>query len=89
MEYGKKLAVGNGIGKLAGEEMDLILMRTGRVGYYCLTMDRSRAGIWDNAEQGFVAVQGEALEAIQKIEMMSQTKQFYDFAIVPTLDGVR
>lgn len=89
VEYGKKLAVGTGIGKLDGAEMDLIVIRAGRVGYYCLTMDRARGGVWNSAQDSFVSLQGDDLKAIQNIETMSQTKQFYDFAILPALQGVR
>ena len=89
VEYGKKLVVGNGVGKLDGEEMDLIIVRAGRVGYYCLSMDRTRGGIWDKSGDGFVSLQGDALKAVQNIEMMSQTKQLYDFATIPALQGAR
>lgn len=89
VEYGKKLEVSNGVGKLDGDEIDLIFIRAGRVAYYCLTMDRTRGGVWDSGQGGFASIGGDALKAIQNIEMMSQTRQFYDFAVLPAVQGVR
>jgi hypothetical protein len=89
VEYGRKLVIGNGVGRLDGEEMDLILIRAGRVAYYCLSMDRTRGGIWDKLQEGFTPLQGDELKAIQNIEMMSQTRQLYDFATLPAVQGVR
>ncbi len=89
VEYGKKLLVTTGTGKLDGEEIDLIFICAGRVAYYCLSMDRARGGVWDAARGGFVSIGGDALKAVQKIEMMAQTKQFYDFAVIPAVQGVR
>lgn len=89
VDYGKKLAVLGGVAKLDGNEMDLILIRAGRVAYYCLTMNRARGGVWDGSQGSFVSLQGEDLKAVQHIETMSQTKQFFDFATLPALQGVR
>lgn len=88
VEYGKALAVTNEVARLDGESMDLIVVRAGRVGYYCLSMDRARGGIWNPDRGEFSALEGEALQAVQNIEMMSQTKQYFNFAVIPALQGV-
>lgn len=89
VEYGKKLVVSNGVGELDGEEMDLIIVRAGRVGYYCLTMDRARGGMWDQTRRGFVSLPEAGLKAVQNVEMMSQTQQLFNFAIIPVAQGAR
>ena len=85
VEYGKKLELTNQRGVLDGQEMDLILVRAGRVGYYCLTMDRKRAGCWDPAGKNFVSLGEDMVQAIRNIELMSQTQQYYNFAVLPAL----
>ncbi|MCC8190982.1 MAG: DUF3450 domain-containing protein [Planctomycetes bacterium] len=85
VDYGRRLEVTTGVGILDGEELDLVLVRAGRVGYYCLTMDRNRGGIWNAGEGRFDPLEGESLQAVKNIDLMSQTQQYYNFAVVPAI----
>lgn len=85
VEYGRKLEISTQRGNLDGREMDLVTVRAGRIGYYCLTLDRKRAGVWHSGRNCFVPLAEDMAQMVRNMETMSQTQQYYNFAILPVL----
>ncbi|MDR3177136.1 MAG: DUF3450 domain-containing protein [Desulfovibrio sp.] len=83
VEYGRKLELSNQTAMFDGTRMELIVIRAGLVGFYCLTPDRTRAGIWDPAGGSFVPCDKQELRAILNLERMAHTKRYHDIALLP------
>lgn len=81
--YAQSLELATGQGILDGEVLDLILIRAGRLAYYCLNLDRSRGGIWNQSTGQFQSLPKEGLAQLQNLENMIQSNQLYNFAILP------
>ena len=82
-EYGRGLETAVQTAVFDGKEMELATIRAGRVGLYCLTFDRSRAGMWDAASRSFLPVDDEALLAVRALEELALSKQYHKLAPIP------
>ncbi|MBQ9106048.1 MAG: DUF3450 domain-containing protein [Mailhella sp.] len=82
-EYGKKLEMSSLSAQLDGRTTDLIVINAGRVGYYCLTADRKRAGTWSKTSGGFVSGDEAMLDAVRRLEEMASTKHYHDLVSLP------
>ena len=89
VEYSRKLETSNQTAVFDGKEAELIVIRAGTVGFYCLTLDRKRAGIWDAASRTFVVADNKALQAVKHLDILSGSGSFIEMAELPVLGGAQ
>ena len=89
VEYSRKLEISNQTAVFEGKKNELIVIRAGTVGFYCLTPDRNNAGIWDIETQTFVRADDKALRSIRELETLSGSSRFMNVMELPVTRGKR
>lgn len=89
VDYSRKLETSNQVAVFDGRESELIVIRAGTVGFYCLTPDKKRAGAWDAGSRSFMPLDTKGLQAVKHLETLSGSGHFVDMAELPALGGAR
>ncbi len=86
-DYGEKLETSMQAVQFNGQLSDIITIKAGRLGYYCLTFDRAKAGIWSFSKQAFVPLGEPALQAVRSLEAMATSKQHNNLVMLPVQEN--
>lgn len=86
LSYSVGVEWGPGAIRVNDAKQGVVLLRTGRVGYYALALDNSKAWHWTR-KQGFMPMDSKGVESLKSAVTMLKTGQFTSLPVLPVLES--
>lgn len=83
-DYGASCDVSTEEALFDGKKTTLQVLRLGRIGYFAMTLDKTKAGVWKDAETGFASDET-LLEPIVKLGATLESRTQHQMALMPVV----
>ncbi|MCT4626390.1 DUF3450 domain-containing protein [Halodesulfovibrio sp.] len=74
---------------LGDSKIHTTTLRAGRLGYYCISPDKEKVGIWSSEQQKFIPIEGEAATAVLQLQHIAHRKQIIEVTPLPLTIAVQ
>jgi len=81
--YGRSADISEQTILLDGKQTQVMVLRAGRLGLYCLTPNHETAGQYQPEIGGYTTLPSEFISQLAKLETMIERKRFTDFVLLP------
>lgn len=88
-DYGRTADVSRDIVVFEGREVEMTLVRAGRVGLYCLSSDGRTAGVFDPSSGEFRRLEDKRTEAVSLLSEMADKSRFVELPAIPLVPAGR